>query len=81
MERKDNEEVTEMSVIVKEMAMPSCCDECRFVGEYLGEGNTDVFYCEAHLNIIENPREGRLDTCPLVEISEEKDSVSSHMQT
>lgn len=70
-----------MSVIVKEMAMPSCCDECRFIGEYLGEGNTEAFYCEAHLNRIYNPREGRLDTCPLVEIDDEKCLASCTTQT
>lgn len=70
-----------MSVIVKGMAMPSCCYECRFIGEYLGERNTEEFYCEAHLNKIENPREGRLDTCPLVEIDDEKCLASCAPQT
>lgn len=55
-----------MSVIIKGMAMPETCYECRFC-----EGHSEYpfkHYCAAHLNYIEDPRDGRLDTCPLEEI-------------
>ncbi len=53
-----------MSVIVKHMAMPSCCYECKFRDAY---DNSSL--CIAHLNKIlsEKERKERLDTCPLVD--------------
>lgn len=49
-----------MSVIIKGMAMPETCYERRFWEYY-----SDKQFCVAHLNLIEEPRSGRLDTCPL----------------
>jgi hypothetical protein len=53
-----------MSVIVKHMAMPSCCYECKFREEY-----SNGSLCIAHLNKIlsEKERKERLDTCPLID--------------
>ena len=51
-----------MSVVINNMAMPQNCYECRFCETYLGH-----HLCAAFLNYIEDPRSGRLDTCPLEE--------------
>ena len=53
-----------MSVIVKHMAMPSCCYECKFREEY-----SNGSLCIAHLNKIlsEQEHKERLDTCPLID--------------
>ena len=56
-----------MSVIINNMAMPQNCYECRFCETYLGH-----HLCVAYLNYIADPRSGRLDTCPLVEVQEPK---------
>lgn len=55
-----------MSVIVKGMAMPSCCYECRFV-KYVWHNEEERWLCTAFLNEITDLRK-RLDTCPLREI-------------
>jgi hypothetical protein len=53
-----------MSVIINNMAMPETCYECRFhETSYWGRA-----FCVAHLNYIEDPRSGRLDTCPIEEV-------------
>lgn len=53
-----------MSVIINNMAMPETCYECRFhETSYFGRA-----FCVAHLNYIEDPRSGRLETCPLEEL-------------
>ncbi len=55
-----------MSVIINGMSMPHTCYECRFC-----ESNSEYpfkEYCAAHINCIEDSRNGRLDTCPLEEI-------------
>lgn len=57
-----------MSVIIKGMAMPETCYECRFCEEQ--SEYPFAQYCVAHLNYIENARSGRLDTCPLEEVTE-----------
>lgn len=58
-----------MSVIIKGMSMPETCYECRF---YESEaGYPFLEFCVAHLNSIEDPRSGRLVTCPLVELPRE----------
>lgn len=56
-----------MSVLIKGMSMPETCYECRFC-ESEAEYPFRLF-CVAHLNRIEDPRSGRLDTCPLEEPS------------
>ena len=55
-----------MSVIVKGMAMPSCCYERRFV-KYVWHNEEERWLCTAFLNEITDLRK-RLDTCPLCEI-------------
>ena len=55
-----------MSVLIK-IAMPQNCYECRFCETYLGH-----HLCVAFLNYIEDPRSGRLKTCPLEEVQELK---------
>ena len=59
-----------MSVIIKGMAMPETCYECRFCEEQSEYPFNQ--YCVAHLNYIENARSSRLDTCPLEEVQEPK---------
>lgn len=54
-----------MSVIIKNMAMPHCCAECRFC-----EGFDGGLICAAFLNKIDDMSK-RLDTCPLEEVTEE----------
>lgn len=57
-----------MNVLIKGMAMPQNCYECRFC-ETTYSGHP---FCVAHINYIEDPRSGRLDTCPLEEVQEPK---------
>ena len=65
-----------MSVIINNMAMPEMCYECRFhETSYWGRA-----FCVAHLNYIEDPRSGRLDTCPIeevptIDVSDRKDDA------
>lgn len=54
-----------MSVLIKGMTMPETCYECRFC-ESEAEYPFRLF-CVSHLNRIEDPRSGRLGTCPLEE--------------
>lgn len=61
-----------MSVIIKGMTMPETCYECKFC-DYQSEYPFSPF-CVAHLNCIEDPRSGRLDTCPLEDPKTEKRS-------
>ena len=65
-----------MSVIIKGMAMPSCCYECRFNETY-----HQHHLCAAFLNYIPDQRNGRLPTCPLEEIDDEKRLASCTTQT
>lgn len=62
-----------MSVLIKGMAMPETCYECRFC-ESEAEYPFRLF-CVAHLNRIEDPRSGRLDTCPLIELPDHGDLI------
>lgn len=55
-----------MGVIVTNMAMPSTCYECRFCNSMNAENQ--VFVCDCYLSFIPEPRKGKLDTCPLVEL-------------
>lgn len=55
-----------MSVIIKGMAMPETCYECRFCEEE--QQYPFRLYCVAHYNLIKHPRSGRLDTCPLEDL-------------
>lgn len=59
-----------MSVIINNMAMPQNCYECRFCETYLGH-----HHCVAYLNYIEDPRSGRLDTCPLIPVPDHGDLI------
>ena len=62
-----------MSVIINGMTMPETCYECRFC-EYHSVYPFKPF-CVAHINAIEDPRSGRLDTCPLEDYTAEFISV------
>lgn len=62
-----------MSVIIKGMAMPETCYECRFCEEE--QQYPFRLYCVAHYNLIKYPRTGRLDTCPLVELPDHGDLI------
>lgn len=62
-----------MSVIIKGMAMPETCYECRFCEEH--SEYPFAMFCVAHLNCIEDARSGRLETCPLVELHDHGDLI------
>lgn len=53
-----------MSVLIKGMAMPQNCRECRFMETVRRLDGRERYICIAHLNEITNLKE-RLDTCPL----------------
>lgn len=54
-----------MAVIITNMAMPSNCYECRFCNAMTADNQ--VFVCDCFLSFIPNPRDGRLEKCPLIE--------------
>lgn len=56
-----------MSILIKGMAMPQNCRECRFMETVRRLDGRERYICIAHLNEITNLKE-RLDTCPLVEL-------------
>lgn len=61
-----------MSVVIKGMAMPENCYECRFV-KYVWHNEEERWLCTAFLNEITDLRK-RLDTCPLAEAEVQKEN-------
>lgn len=63
-----------MSVLIKSMAMPDNCYECRFMEVIERREGVERYICIAHLNIITDLMK-RLDTCPLIELSNHGDLI------
>lgn len=55
-----------MSVIITNMDMPKNCEECRFCNSI--SADNQAFVCDAFLAFIKEPKEGRLECCPLEEV-------------
>ena len=56
-----------MAVIIKNMDMPENCYQCRFCNSL---GEDDAWVCDCFLAFIPDPRNGKLNTCPLDEVKD-----------
>lgn len=66
-------------MVVIDMEMPSCCDECNAVGQFHAHtnyGDVNLFFCPEGSDVTEKDRESafkfRPDWCPMVEVEEKR---------
>lgn len=66
-------------MVLIDMRMPSCCDECNAVGffhAHTDSGNVNFFFCPLGSDVTRKNRKGafkfRPDWCPMIEVEEKE---------
>ena len=64
-----------MAIIIKDIEVPSCCDECEFKYYLHGEGQTYCKFTDERIDYSESKN----NTCPIVSVNDIIESLSSNV--